>query len=192
MKRTATALTLGILCVLLVAGMAVAEGVLDLSWFRIGGGGREVEAGGLSLDGCIGQGAAETVRGGGLELQSGFTAGAAGRDHSLSVDEVRILVEKGDTALYDLVLYSRPGLTTEFSFELTGLPAGASASYDPETISGSGTSRLSIQTTAQTPAGKYILTLTATGAGAADMTKQIVLVVANEIRTQDVPLLFQR
>lgn len=191
MKRLTTALTLGILCVLLVAGVALAQGLVDLSWFRIGDSGRRIEAGNLTLDSSIGQSLAGTVQGGGVELQSGFLPGVAGPDHALRIQNTQVLVAQGDAAAYDLVLYSRPGLATVFSFEVQSLPAGVTATFDPETISGSGTSRLTLQTSPDTPVGKYMLTLTATG-GEAELTKQIILVVASEIHTQDAPLLFQR
>jgi hypothetical protein len=191
MKVRSTALTLGILCGLLVAGVALAQGLVDLSWFRIGSSGRRVEADNLTLDSSIGQSLAGTVQGGGVELQSGFVPGVAGPDHTLGIQSIQILVVQGDAAAYDLVLYSRPELATVFSFEVQSLPTGVTATFDPETISGSGTSRLTLQTSPATPVGKYSLTVTATG-GEAELSKQIILIVAAEIHTQDAPLLFQR
>lgn len=91
MKRTAMALALVIL--LLLAGVALANGstapppVLssveglstgyDLSWRVIGGGGGHAEAGNYALDGTIGQAVAEVVSNGGYTLCSGFWCGAA-------------------------------------------------------------------------------------------------------------------
>lgn len=76
MKLRTVALIGGVLCGLLVVGIALAEGGLDLGWFLIGGSGQRVEGGNLSLDSSIGQSVNEPVQGGGLELQPGFLVGA--------------------------------------------------------------------------------------------------------------------
>ena len=78
MKLRTITLLGGILCALLVIGVAVAESSLDLSWFQIGASGRRVSGGGLVLESSVGQSVNERVLGGGLELQSGFLTGVQG------------------------------------------------------------------------------------------------------------------
>jgi hypothetical protein len=55
------------------------------------------------------------------------------------------------------------GDTETISLSATGLPAGASAVFNPTTITAGGSSTLTIATAASTPAGSYPITITAAG-----------------------------
>ena len=179
---------------LLVVGIVIAEEVLDLgldlTWFHIGSGGQRIEGENLSLDNSIGQSVNQAIQGGGVELQSGFLFGLDTPHYALNVVHKHMLVQRGNPVFYDLVLSSRSGLTTTFVFDASGLPAGAASSFDPGTLPGSGSSRLTIQPSLDTPTGRHILTITATG-GTWELTEEIVLVVAEEVRTQHLPLMFK-
>lgn len=59
------------------------------------------------------------------------------------------------------------GFTGSVNLSVSGLPAGATGSFNPTpvTINGTVTSTLTVTTTASTPGGNYTLTITATGGG---------------------------
>ena len=76
MRRRTVALWVGIVCALLLVGVTLAQGVLHIDWYNVGGGGGEVQSGNLLLKGSIGQPVAGPVRVANLELQSGYWAGA--------------------------------------------------------------------------------------------------------------------
>jgi len=194
MKLRTVALIGIFLCVLLMVGMVMAEEALDLgldlSWFHIGSGGQRIAGGNLSLDNSIGQSVGQAIQGGGVELQSGFVFGLDTPHYALMMVHDYMLVQRGNPVSYDLVLSSRPGSTTVFVFDASGLPAGATSSFDPDTLPGSGSTRLTIQTSPDTALGRHALTITATG-GTWELTEEIVLVVGEEVRIQRLPLVFK-
>jgi uncharacterized membrane protein len=68
----------------------------------------------------------------------------------------------GSSASYTVTSTALDGFTGTLSFSVTGLPPFATATFTPATVTGSGSSTLSIATTANTPAAVYSLTVTAT------------------------------
>src|SRR5207248_5728706 len=54
------------------------------------------------------------------------------------------------------------GFTGSVSLTASGLPSGATASFNPASVSGSGSSTLTVSTSSSTPAGSYTLTVTGT------------------------------
>src|SRR5437016_9724524 len=58
----------------------------------------------------------------------------------------------------------------------SGLPAGATTSFNPSTVTAGGSSTLTIGTTSSTPAGSYTLTVTGTGASATHSTSVLLTV----------------
>jgi hypothetical protein len=68
-----------VLCALLLAGVALANGTPAVDWYVIGGGGGHVESGDgvYALDGTIGQAVVGTATDTGYELCSGFWCGVA-------------------------------------------------------------------------------------------------------------------
>src|SRR3989449_6222525 len=60
----------------------------------------------------------------------------------------------------------------------SGLPAGATASFNPSTVTAGGSSTLTIGTTSSTPAGSYTVTVTGTGASATHSTSVSLTVTA--------------
>jgi hypothetical protein len=71
----------------------------------------------------------------------------------------------------------RNGFNGTVSFAVTGLPPGASATFTPATIVGSGATTLRILTSGTTPLGNYPLTITATS-GLLTRTTSPTLVVS--------------
>jgi hypothetical protein len=76
-RRVATLTALMLFALLLLAGVALANGVYEIPWFTAdGGGGTWSEGGGFSLGGTIGQSDAGTLVGGAYTLLGGFWAGS--------------------------------------------------------------------------------------------------------------------
>ena len=69
------------------------------------------------------------------------------------------------------------GFTGNVSFSVSGLPQGANASFNPSSVTTSGSSTLTISTLASTAPGSYTLTITATS-GTLVHTAKVTLVVS--------------
>ena len=74
-NRKITALAVAFLCGLVVTGAAWANGIANINWWVIGGGGGHAEAGIYTLDATIGQAVVGAATDGGYELCSGFWCG---------------------------------------------------------------------------------------------------------------------
>ena len=83
----------------------------------------------------------------------------------------------GNTGTYSVSVTDLNAFSGAATLSITGLPTGASASFNPNIISGSGTSTLTLSVGATTPEGSYILTLTGTN-GALQHSITIRLTVA--------------
>src|SRR5207245_962648 len=70
-------------------------------------------------------------------------------------------VNAGGTVSFALKATSVAGYSQPISFTVTGLPSGATPSFNPPQVSGTGTSTLTVATDASTPGGSYPLTVTA-------------------------------
>jgi hypothetical protein len=92
-----------------------------------------------------------------LLLQGSPTADFRG-----SVDPVYQTVVTGGTASYPITVTGIDGFGGTVAFSASGLPAGATASFAPSTVTGSGATTLTITTTGTTPTGSYPLLLTGT------------------------------
>ena len=68
-------------------------------------------------------------------------------------------VEPGGKARYRIKISAINGFTGTVSFNVGGLPEGASATFDPNTLSGAGETTLTIHTSHSTPKGSYPLVL---------------------------------
>jgi Carbohydrate binding module (family 6) len=72
-------------------------------------------------------------------------------------------VTAGSPATYNLVVSSSGGFSGTVSLDASGLPAGASASFSPASISGAnGTSVVTVSTASTTPVGTYAITISGT------------------------------
>ena len=78
MRRILLSTAVFLLIVSALSAAALAAGAPDLSWWLIGGG-SPVAAGGVSLSGGVGQGAAETLEVGATNLCSGFWCAPPGQ-----------------------------------------------------------------------------------------------------------------
>ncbi|HEY2113635.1 MAG TPA: hypothetical protein VGJ51_00985 [Candidatus Angelobacter sp.] len=85
-------------------------------------------------------------------------------------------VTAGAGTSYTTTVAASGGFTGVVGFTISGLPTGASASFNPTSVTGSGSSTLSVSTSTTTPAGTYTLTVTGTD-GVLTHTASATLVV---------------
>jgi hypothetical protein len=83
-------------------------------------------------------------------------------DFSISGSPGSASVTPGNSATYTVNVGALYGFTSQVSLAVSGLPAGATASFSPATINGSGSSTLTVTTAANTPGGSAALTITGT------------------------------
>ena len=88
---------------------------------------------------------------------------SGGPDFTLSATPASETVVPGGTTSYTVTIGAQNGFTGTVALSVSGLPAGASASFNPTSISGAGSSTLTVTTTSSTPPGSYTLTNTGTG-----------------------------
>ncbi|MBV9341038.1 MAG: DUF1929 domain-containing protein [Acidobacteria bacterium] len=79
---------------------------------------------------------------------------------------------------YTLNVAAVNGFSGNVSFAVGGLPAGASASFSPNSISGSGTATMTVSTSSSTPTGTYKITVTGSS-GTLTHSAQVTLLVAD-------------
>jgi len=79
---------------------------------------------------------------------------------SLSATPVSRTVLPGTTTSYQITVTPGSGFAGTVNFGLSGLPTGASGSFNPATVSNSGSTTLSVATGSSTPPGSYPLTMT--------------------------------
>lgn len=83
-------------------------------------------------------------------------------DFTLSAAPASQTIVTGGTTSYTATIAPLNGYTGTVNFSVSGLPAGANATFTPASVATSGSSTLAITTTAgTTPAGNYLLTITA-------------------------------
>src|SRR5262249_30025165 len=81
-------------------------------------------------------------------------------DFTLSATPASAAVNPGDSVSYTVNQIALNGFTGTVNLSVTGLPAGATGSFNPTSISGSGSSTLALQTNRSTPSGSATLTFT--------------------------------
>jgi subtilisin family serine protease len=90
-------------------------------------------------------------------------------DYSMTVSPTSKTVKRGFSALfYNIAIASLDGFAGTVTFAVTGLPAGATSTPNPVTVSPSAPSNftlMSVRTQTTTPPGTYTLTITGTGGG---------------------------
>jgi uncharacterized membrane protein len=83
-------------------------------------------------------------------------------DFSLSASPATQSINVGGSTSYTITQAALNGYTGTVSFSVTGLPAGATPTFTPASVTGSGTATLSIATTTSVAPGTYGLTITGT------------------------------
>jgi hypothetical protein len=95
---------------------------------------------------------------------------------TLSVSPGSASVSPGGKTTYTVSETAPNGFTGTVNLSVSGLPAGATASLNPTSITGSGTSMLTVQTSSSTPPGSATLTITGQN-GSFSQTTTTTLVV---------------
>jgi hypothetical protein len=99
-------------------------------------------------------------------------------DFSISATPSNRSVTPGNSAGYTISVTSSGGFNSTVTFsDVSGLPAGASASFNPTSVPGSGTSTMTVTTSASTPTGSYTLTITG-ASGSLTHSTTVTLVVS--------------
>jgi len=97
-------------------------------------------------------------------------------DFSLTATPASQSVSVGSPATYTVSSTALSGFSGTVALRVSGLPAGATASFNPTSISASGSSTLTVSTTTSTPAGSSGLTITG-ASGNLSHTAQVNLTV---------------
>ncbi len=98
-------------------------------------------------------------------------------DFSLTVTPSSKTITGGNPATFTVQLNPLSGFNSPVTLSVTGLPANATASFNPATIS-SGTSTLTVTTALTTPAGNYALTISGAATGLQHSTQATLTVNA--------------
>jgi subtilisin family serine protease len=83
------------------------------------------------------------------------------RDFAVALSPASLSVSRGQSAVYTVTTTSIGGFTGNVSLSLSGMPAGATASYSRNPMPTPGSVTLTVRTTGSTQRGKFTLKLTA-------------------------------
>jgi hypothetical protein len=102
-----------------------------------------------------------------VPAQSGDpTCTAGGNGFSISVSPASGAVNPGGSATTTVATTLTGGTAQTVNLSASGLPAGATASFNPASVTAGSTSQLTITTSATTPPGTSTITITGTGTSA--------------------------
>jgi len=109
-------------------------------------------------------------------------------DFQLSISPTTRTISPGDSAEYTVSLIRTGGFASSVALSISGLPDEADGFFDPESIRGSETSELTIDTTSDIAAGDYTFTVTGTGGGKTrTKTAKLVLSVVSDFTLDVTP-----
>jgi hypothetical protein len=109
---------------------------------------------------------------------TGTTSSGSTPDFSTSTTPSSQTVVQGSPASYTATVGALNGFNASVSFSVTGLPAGATGTFSPTSVIGSGSSRLNVTTKSSTPVSTYTLTITGTS-DSLTHTATVTLVVSS-------------
>jgi len=87
-------------------------------------------------------------------------------------------VTQGAGTSYTVTITSSGGFSGVVSLGVTGLPSGANGTFNPNSVTTSGSSTMSVTTAGTTPAGTYTLTVTGTSGSLSHSTTVTLIVQA--------------
>ena len=99
-------------------------------------------------------------------------------DFSVTATPSSRTVPPGTGTSYNVSVIPSNGFNGNVTFSAIGLPSGATASFNPSSVTGSGSSTMSVNTSSSTPMGSYPLMITATSGNLTHST-QVTLAVAD-------------
>ena len=97
-------------------------------------------------------------------------------DYSVSATPASQTVTQGNSTTYTVTVTPTGGFTGTVNLSASGLPANASASFNPPSVTTSGSSTMTVTTASTTPTGSFPLTITGTS-GTTTHTASVTLVV---------------
>ena len=97
-------------------------------------------------------------------------------DFTVGVSPISQSVLQGSAIPYTVSSAAIGGFSGTVSFSVTGLPTGASATFNPTSVVGSGSSVLNISTSTTTPPGTYTLSITGTSGALVHSTPATLVV----------------
>jgi len=97
-------------------------------------------------------------------------------DFSISVSPSIQTVRRRSRTTYSITVAAVGSFASKVTFTVTGLPARITSSFNPTSVTGSGTSTLTISPKPNAPTGTYTLTVTGSGGGTTHSAK-VTLVV---------------
>jgi hypothetical protein len=97
-------------------------------------------------------------------------------DFTISATPASQTVVQGSSTSYTVTATYTNAFTGTVTFSVSGLPTGAGATFNPPSVTTTGSSNMSVTTAATTPAGTYPLTITGTS-GPLSRTASVSLVV---------------
>ena len=100
-------------------------------------------------------------------------------DFSLAATPTTMTTAAGGSTSYSVTLSPFLGFNGAVSFSASGLPTGATASFSPASVVGSGSSTLSVATSLATPGGSYALTITGSSGGLSHSTSATLVVTVS-------------
>src|SRR5438105_1126637 len=83
-------------------------------------------------------------------------------DFTIAVSPISQTGVAGTSFAYTVTISKVGGFSGVVTFSMSGLPTGATATFSPTTVTGSGTSTLTVATTGSTPLANNTLTVTGT------------------------------
>jgi hypothetical protein len=131
---------------------------------------------------------------GGNTAYVGFTGGTGGQistqqilawtygtnpDFALSVAPTSQVVAQGGSTQSTTSVSAINGFNGSTTFAVTGLPAGATASFAPPSLTGPGSTTMTVTTSGTTPTGSYPLTVQGTSSGVTRTATTTLLVTQN-------------
>jgi hypothetical protein len=99
-------------------------------------------------------------------------------DFSISVSPTSGSVVQGNSATATVSTAVTSGSAQTVSLSASGLPSGASATFNPTSVTAGNSSTLTISTASTTPTGTYPITITGTGTSATHTTTYTLTVTA--------------
>jgi carboxypeptidase family protein len=145
-----------------------SNGNYDSGWVAIGNYQAAASASGYALS------SASVTLTTGATTTKNFVLGTAA-DFAISASPASQTVTSGQPTTYTVQVTPAQGFTSAVTLSASGLPTGATASFNPASIT-SGTSTLTVNTASTTPAGTYTLTINGSGGGV-QHSAQVSLVV---------------
>lgn len=104
------------------------------------------------------------------------TCTASSQDFAMSLSPTSASVGAGSSATATLATTTTSGSAQSVTFSASGLPAGVTAAFSPQTVTSGGSSTMTLATSTSTPAGTYTVTVLGDGA-AIDRTATFTLTV---------------